>query len=271
MVSQLIVQAAISRQLGAAQLGLYFIALRLASLPSEVLGEVVGAVAFALCARLQSDVSQATIVFRILLVGSTALLYPVLALTIALAPSVAHELLGSVWTETSAVIRILALAAMLGLVGDVAIPLYKGLGRPQLVTALEAVQSLMLMILVWPFVARYGVLGAALTWLPAVLGSQLLNLWLLHILLRRPLRTLGWPLMAIGTVSVGGAGIALALVHVVPGMLGLVVAAASAIVATGAVILALDRPLGLGLASILTQAFPGMTAVLGARRRESSS
>lgn len=261
----LILQAVISRELGAGQLGLYFMAARLAYLPLEVLGEVVGTVAFPLYARLQSNIQQATTVFRTLLVGSSAMVYPVLALVIALAPSLDHELLGPSWTGTSSIIRILALSAMLGLLGDVAVPVYKGLGRPELQTALELVQSAILTILVWQFVAHYGVLGAALSWLPAVLGSQLLNLWLLGAVLQRPLEGLSWRMLAIGTISIGGAAIASAVDRLLSGMLGLAVAASSSVAVAAVLLFSVDRRLDLRLASTLAEVFPGAAAILSLR------
>ena len=263
-VGNLILQAAISRELGAGQLGLYFMAARLAYLPLEVLGEVVGAVAFPLYARLQSNVDQATIVFRRLVIAGSAVAYPILALVIALAPALDHELLGSRWTGTSGIMRILALSAVVGLLGDLAIPVYKGLGRPQFVTALELVQSLIVAILVWPFVTHYGVLGAAISWFPAAVGAQLVNVWLLGAVLRRPFAGLPQRLVAIGAVSAGAAAIAPAVTQFVSGILGLVVAASISIAVAAGVLLGLDRRLTLGLGSTLVEVFRTDVAVVRA-------
>jgi O-antigen/teichoic acid export membrane protein len=264
-VGNLILQAAISRELGAAQLGLYFMAARFAYLPLEVLADVVGTVAFPLYARLQSNVEQATTVFRRLAIGSSAIAYPMLALLIALAPSIDHELLGSSWTGTSAIMRVLSVSAALGLFGDLAVPVYKGLGRPQSVTALELVQSSIVTIVVWPFVTHYGVLGAALAWLPAVLGSQLLNLRLLAAVLRRPLQGLPQRLLAISAISIGAAAIGPVVILVVSGMLGLVVAASTSIVVAAGLLLCLDCRLDLGLVSTVRELFGVDPALLRAR------
>src|SRR3989442_11751959 len=63
----------------------------------------------------------------------------------------------------------------------------------------------------------------------------------------------------------------LRLAHVIPGMLGVAVAVLSSSVATGVTLIVVDRPLNLSLASTLAQAFPGVAAVLTARRREAPS
>ena len=264
-VANLIVQVVVTRQLGAAELGLYVVAARLAYLASEALGEVVGAVAFSVSARLDVDVGQASTVFRALLVGSSAVLYPILAITIAIAPSLGHELLGPRWAETTSVIRILAVCAALGLLGDVTVPLYKGLGRPQVVTALEAAQSLIVMLLIWPCVARYGLLGAALAWLPAVLGSQLLNLHMLSQLLGRPFQGLPRRMAAIITISIVGAIGAFVLDLALPGIPGLVCAASVSTAAAALLLFAVDRRFNLELAGTLTRVFPATAFVLSSR------
>jgi O-antigen/teichoic acid export membrane protein len=260
-VGNLILQAAISRELGAEQLGLYFMAARLVYLPLEVLGEVVGTVAFPLYARLQSNVEEATAVFRRLLIASSAVGYPSLAVIIAFAPSL-DAVLGSAWTGTSGIIRILAVSAVVGLVGDLAVPVYKGFGRPQFVTALELVQSTLVTVLVWPCVTHYGVVGAAVAWLPAALASQLLNLRLLSIVLRRPLDGLPQPLVAVGAISIVAAGIAAAVTQLLSGMLGLVVAAAMSIGVTAVLLVRVDRRLNLGLGRILVDVFRVDTRIL---------
>ncbi|MHC4103406.1 MAG: oligosaccharide flippase family protein, partial [Planctomycetota bacterium] len=52
----MVLKVVISRQLGAVELGLYFLAAKLAFLPAELASEVAGSVAFPLYARLQSDI-----------------------------------------------------------------------------------------------------------------------------------------------------------------------------------------------------------------------
>jgi O-antigen/teichoic acid export membrane protein len=268
--STLVFQTVIARVLGAADVGLYVVAARLAYLSSEVLTEVVGAVAFPVFARLRS-VEQATAVFRTLLLGSVAALWPLLALVVALAPLLPEALLGPRWAGTPAVIQVLAICAVLGLSGDVATPLYKGIGRPQLVTALEIAQSLVVVALVWPLVVRYGLLGAALAWLPAVLGSLLLNLSFLDRQLGRPFRGLLRPLALVGLVSIVDAAGALLVARALPGILGLAMGASLSLVATCLLLVRADRALDLGLVRALARTFPDVAAILGTLGRRPAS
>ena len=124
----------------------------------------------------------------------------------ALAPSIAEEILGPNWTGTAPVIRLLAIATLLGILGEVAVPVFKGIGQPYRIAALEAAQTLVLVVLVWWLAGRYGVVGAAAAWLPAVLLSQVLCIAFLRRALTRPFLGLGLRLRLdvhqVGTVQV---------------------------------------------------------------------
>ena len=136
------VRIAISRQLGAEELGLYFIAVQLAYLPNEVADEAVGAVAFPLFARLQGNMLQATRAFRALFSGLAAVIFPLCALMIVLAPALVHDILGPSWAGTERVIRVLSLVVMIGTFGEVAVTVFKGFGQPYRITLLEVIRIL---------------------------------------------------------------------------------------------------------------------------------
>jgi O-antigen/teichoic acid export membrane protein len=82
----------ISRRLGAAELGLYYLASQIAFLPYEASHEIVGSVAFPLYARLQNKAEQAAQTFRAVFSSMMALLFPVAALIIILAPTIVAEM-----------------------------------------------------------------------------------------------------------------------------------------------------------------------------------
>lgn len=253
----------ISRQLGTEALGLYFIAVQLAYLPNEVANEAVGAVAFPLFSRLQTNVSQATRAFRALFSGLAAVLYPICALLIVLAPTLIHDLLGPDWAGTEDVIRVLALVVMIGILGDVAVSVFKGFGQPYRITLLEVIQSSITIALVWLLTRRFGLVGSALAWLPAILSSQLLSAHFLQIILDHPFRGLLRPFLAI----MAGTGlcvlVAIGASNLVPGVLGLIITIALAGASTLALLWAADRRYQLGFAHNLTLIFPQLAALVG--------
>jgi O-antigen/teichoic acid export membrane protein len=163
----------ISRQLGAAALGLYVLAAQLANLPSEISSGVVGSVAFPLFARLQTNIQQARRAFRTMVVGMAVLLYPVCLMMIALARPLVIEILGAKWKGTEPVIQILVLATVIGIIGDAVEETLKGLGRPDKRARMVLVLNLMLISLVWVLSGNFGIIGAALAWLPPWLPPRL--------------------------------------------------------------------------------------------------
>ena len=247
---------AISRQLGAEGLGLYFIAVQLAYLPNEVANEAVGAVAFPLFARLQGNISQATRAFRALFSGLAAVIYPACALIIVLAPTLTHDILGPSWVGTEEVIRVLSLVVMIGTFGEVAVSVFKGFGQPYRITFLEVIQSSVTISFVWVLTRRFGLVGSAMAWLPAVLFSQLLSVWFLQKILDHPLRGLQNPLIAILAATGLCFVVSMMASYLIPGVVGLVTAAALGSISTILLLWVADRRYKLGFAHNLALAFP---------------
>jgi O-antigen/teichoic acid export membrane protein len=254
---------AISRQLGADGLGLYFIAVQLAYLPSEVASEAVGAVAFPLFARLQNDISKATRAFRALLSGLAAFLYPVCALIIVLAPTLIHDVLGPEWAGTEDVIRVLSLVVMIGIFGEVAVSVFKGFGQPYRITLLEVIQSTITIASVWFLTSHFGLVGAALARLPAIIFSQILCIIFLLSVLDRPFLGMRNPLLSIIAGTVFGVGVAMIVIYFLPGVMGLIMAV---ILSALFIILFLwlaDRYFGFGFARDLALVFPQFASFIG--------
>jgi O-antigen/teichoic acid export membrane protein len=270
-----ILQLAISRQVGVAELGLYALACKLAFLPWEVASGVIGAVAFPLYARLQDNHSQATRSFQLILTGMLAVLLPASLLIFVLAPALVDHVLGARWQGTVPVIRLLVWVNIVGLLGDATVPLLKGLGRPSRATLLGVVQTGLLVVLAWDLAGRFGAVGAALTWLAATGGSQVVGIYMLRQLL--PQVFVGYlpPLTATVTAALAGAVVAWGIVRVESGLAGLVAAAGSAALVTAGVLWALDRRLQLNLARDLARAFPnvvtGWALVTGLSRAQSAT
>jgi O-antigen/teichoic acid export membrane protein len=253
---------AISRQLGAEGLGLYFLAAQLAYLPNEVASEAVGAVAFPLFARLQNSVMQATRAFRALFSGLAAVLYPACALLIVLAPALIHDVLGPKWTGTEDVIRVLSLVIMIGIFGEVAVSVFKGFGQPYRITLLEVAQSTVTITLVWFLTSRVGLVGAALAWVPAILLSQAMSARFLLSILDQPFRGLMAPFLAVITATVLCVAVATTASYFIPGAIGLIVAGVMGAVSTVAFLWFADRRYELGFANDLVLVFPQIAVFL---------
>jgi O-antigen/teichoic acid export membrane protein len=264
-----VLKVVISRQLGALELGLYYLAARLAFMPADLAGEIAGSVAFPLYAKLQSDIRQATQAFRGMVTGVATLLFPACFLIIALAPSLVHDVLGPRWVGTVPVIRLLAIVSFIGLFGEAIVPILKGLGQPHKVAILEAAQSLLLIAAVLILTPRFGLVGAVLAWLPATIVSQLISGIFAEQILWHPFRGLKGPMLAIVSASGLGGLMALAVEKSIDGIPGFIVASFSALGVIVLLLWASDRRFDLGLARGLARAFPQAAALVGFTPAES--
>jgi len=254
---------AISRQLGAEGLGLYFIAVQLAYLPNEVASETVGAVAFPLFARLQSNVAQATRAFRALFSGLAAVIYPVCALLIVIAPTLTQDVLGAEWIGTEEVIRVLSLVVMIGIFGEVAVSVFKGFGQPYRITLLEVIQSSVTISFVWILTQQFGLVGSAMAWLPAIFLSQILSIRFLHNILDHPFQGLQNTFVAIIAATGLCFVVAMTAINFVHGIAGLIVASVLGALSTFLLLWIADRRFKLGFANNLALAFPQIASFIG--------
>ena len=256
VAGRLLLQLGISRQLGAAALGVYFMAAKLAFLPAEVSKQVVGSVVFPVFAGLQGETKRGRRVFRAALIGLAVLIVPASLLIIALAPSLALDVLGEQWGPAVPVIRILALVNMVGILGDVAVPLLQGTGRPDRSTWMEVVQYALLVGLVWALVEPYGVAGAAAAWLPAVLASQVLAVLFVRDSLPRPFAGLWAPLAGVVVASALGTGVAIIVDGWIDGLIGPLAAGLVGGLVAVFTVARLDRWMGAELTGAVRRLFP---------------
>jgi O-antigen/teichoic acid export membrane protein len=257
-----ILRIVISRQLGANGLGLYYLATQLAFLPAEVASEMIGNVAFPLFARLKEDIQKATRMFEALFSGMAALLFPVCTFLIVLAPIITRDVFGPGWQGTEQVIQVLALTTMIGLFGEATSPVLKGFGQPHRISVIEFIQSLILVSLVWILTSRFGLVGAASAWLPAITISQFISAYFIMQALDRPFKRLQRPMVGVLAITTISTFIALIVSNSIPGLLGLIVAGVLGILSLVCLFWYSDRRYALGFTQNLSAAFPQIASIL---------
>lgn len=262
MLANTAMRAIISRHLGVAELGIFYLASRLAFLPYMAIVEVIESVTFPLYARLQDSVQKTRELFRTALLGTATLLIPACLLLAALAPGLIEDILGERWAGTTTAIQILALASPLGLLGYAIVPCLKGLGLPSRVSLLQVINSGLGLALVWLLVREYALLGAVTGILIATLLSQPLAIVFTRKFLRQPYAGLWWPLLMVTLVSLLGALLTRWLEGMLPGSGGFVVACCAGGITTLGLIFIADRVLNLGILYSLARHFPRIALFL---------
>jgi O-antigen/teichoic acid export membrane protein len=250
-----VLTAMISRRLGSADLGLYFLAFKMTFSLIEVGQQVINNVAFPLYSRLQHDPKDVSRVFRSILVGVTVLLVPPFAILIVLAPAL-PDVLGVQWAGAILIVQIFCLAHIVGLFGDTVVPLLQGLGRPNQVTVLEAVQSAVMISAVFALTGLFGLVGAVSSWIVAFASSFVLSLIFVYRLVERPFEGIAGLLAAIAGVTAGGGLLGHLLYAMMPSATGAIIAGLLSVVAAWGGIWLIDKILGLGLPGCLAVVFP---------------
>lgn len=263
VVGHVLLRAVISRRLGTADLGIFYLGVKLTLLPNDVAGEVVRSVAFPLVSRVKTDAERARQAFQGALKAMLTLLVPAYALMFALSEPLVEHILGSTWQAMVPVIQILALDGIVDIVADSTKPLLLGLGHPERRALLKGVRTLVILILAWPLSTGYGLAGAAAAWLAAELVQSGLAVVVASRSLQKPFAGMGRPVVAIIIASGGSASVAWLLQGAIGGIGGMMVGIPVAIILAAVTMYLLDRFWQLGITADLGRAFPTLTTRLG--------
>jgi O-antigen/teichoic acid export membrane protein len=256
----------IANRLGVLELGLFFMAARLAFLPGQLISELVGEVSFPVYAQLQENPKKAAAAFRGLLVSVAALLLPACLVFAWLVPGIVQYVLGERWEGAVVVMQLLILGSIVGLLGDGVTPALKAAGRPSSVLVMDLLQLVLMVAMGWPLIGAFGLPGAGLAWVGSILSSQLLAAAYARRLFGSPFEGLGWPLLAVVTSALLATAAAALVVAILPGAIGVGAAILCSIAAAGAVTLFLDRQFDLGILQTVSGPFPWLQRLAGSRQ-----
>lgn len=158
----------VGRLLGAATLGYYAIAFRLADFPNTVIGHIVGRVMFPVYSLLQHERDRFRTAYLQNLQRIAVFALPVSVLLLVAADPVVRGLLGDKWAPAIMPLRVLA---VYGLVKSFTAPageLFKGAGRPHLGLVFGLLQVAITLPALALVVRRYGLTGAAVAMLVSI-------------------------------------------------------------------------------------------------------
>ena len=246
----------VATRLGVAELGLLFMGIRLAYLPAQLTSELVSEVAFPVYAHLQADRAKAAAAFRGLLVCVAALLVPACLVFAWLMPDIVTHVLGERWEGAVVLTQLVIVSSIAGLLSDGMAPVLKGTAYPAGIAAMDSLQVVLLVTLGWPLIGAYGLDGAGISWLVAVVAAQTLAVRYARQLFGEPFTGLAAPLAAIVAAAVLAMAVAAAVAAVLPGAVGLAAAVLASAGTAGAVTLLLDRHFGLGILQTISGPLP---------------
>lgn len=151
----------VARVLGAAPLAFYAIAFRLASMPVQVIGTIVGRGMFAAYASLQDDLPtmRASYLQNVQRLAMIAL--PVSVATALAAQPIVEVLLGPAWLPAVVPLQILAVFGVVRGFGATTGEIWLALGKPHLRAVWEVLHAVLVVPALIVLTLRYGVAGTA--------------------------------------------------------------------------------------------------------------
>ncbi|RDI74840.1 Polysaccharide biosynthesis protein [Gaiella occulta] len=184
----------VGRMLGAAQLGYYTVTYRVATMPDDVIGYIVGRVMFPVYSRLNEDKQEFGRVYVQNLQRIALLSLPASVGVIVAAEPIVLGLLGAKWLAVVTPLRILASYALVRAIVAPTGEVFKGAGKPYLLTAFSALHLSLSTLCLLVLVPRYRLNGAAIGMLAPMVavgvGVFIVGLRLLQVELPKVVRAL---------------------------------------------------------------------------------
>jgi teichuronic acid exporter len=185
--------------LGKELLGLYSIAMHLASLPANKVSEIINQVSFPAFARIQGDRERYAASFLLAVRLLSFSIFPVLWGISSVALELVPVLLGNQWNPVAVPLQLLALIMPVHMFAPFMNTAALGIGRADI-----ALKQVMLASLVMPIAfiigSRWGLLGLALAWVTAFplvfLGAMMLFLPIVGLRMRDFLGAMARPVLA---------------------------------------------------------------------------
>src|SRR5215470_8756992 len=152
------------RLLGKDLLGLYSVAMNLASLPARKSSAIINQVSFPAFARIQHDRQRYASSFLLAVRILSFVLFPVLWGMASVAPEMIRVLLGDQWTAVTGPFQLLALSMPLFMFVPFMTTAAQGIGRAD-IGAMQALIASVVMPAAFVVGSRWGVTGLAAAWL----------------------------------------------------------------------------------------------------------
>jgi O-antigen/teichoic acid export membrane protein len=231
------------RLLSAAELGIYAVALHLATLPMQKLMGVINQVAFSAVARLQDERErlQARLLTAERLLATVAV--PSLWGLGVVADAVIALLLGPKWAGSALPMLLLSIAMPLRMIAMLFITAISAVGRSDI-----ALRNTLYSIIIWPACflvgAQFGVVGLAAAWLVSVPLSLAVNFSrmceALGVRLRQVWRAV-WPALVAGLAMAATVAAARAAIAPVSAPVSLAVGVTTGVISYCALLWLLDK------------------------------
>lgn len=148
--------------LGAAALGIYQMAFRLASVPATEIAQVITQVTFPAFSKLQSDAKALKASFYRVLQISSFVSFPIAGLILVCAEDFISLVLGPVWLPMVPIVQVLCIFGIARGIGSTNDALFMGMGQPKYGTYVALIKLILLLPLLYILTHEFGIIGTAM-------------------------------------------------------------------------------------------------------------
>ena len=151
----------VGKLLGATALGFYQMAYRISNMPATEITHVISRVTFPAYSRLQDNIPKLREAYLKVLQFTAFLSIPFAGLIFVLAPDFTKIFLGQKWMPMVPAMQVLCIFGVTRSIGATFGPVFQGIGQPKILTQLAIFQLGMMVLLIYPFTLKWGILGTS--------------------------------------------------------------------------------------------------------------
>ena len=164
----------VGKILGATMLGFYQLAYKISNTPATEISHIISTVTFPAYSEIQDNLLKLREAFLKVFRLTAFLSLPLAGLIFILAPDLTIIFLGKKWLPIVPAMQALAWWGVIRALGGATSPIFLSLGKPGIVTRLQALQAIILFVIIYPFTKHGSILGTSI----AVLLSSLVTFFI---------------------------------------------------------------------------------------------
>lgn len=161
----------VGKMLGMAALGFYQMAYRISNMPATEITHVISQVTFPAYSKMQDNLPRLRESYLRVLQLTAFLSFPITGLIFILAPDFIEIFLGKKWMPMVPIIQVLVAAGLVRSIAATTGPIFNAVGKPDIDTRWQIVRLSVIVILIYPFTVKWGIVGTSVAVFLSILVS----------------------------------------------------------------------------------------------------
>jgi len=152
----------VGKILGTTALGFYQLAYLISNIPATEITHVITQVTFPAYSKLQHNIPKLREAYLKVLQVTAFLSFPIAGLIFILAPDFTKIFLGEKWMPMVPAMMVLVFSGMIRSIMATTGPIFKAVGKPKIETRWQMVRLVIIAVLIYPFIVRWGTVGVSI-------------------------------------------------------------------------------------------------------------